>query len=688
MTTITPQQKAELDAKIAQVKAARAASSAAPAVDPQGSQAPQGLSAEQKAALDAMVQKTKDSRPKEEPGLMKKVGGAIVGFGKSLAQPFVKTAVTGAAAIEGTARALSGDLEGADRVAMEGYNVPGFGQVKPAKIASDIEIKKDAKGNEYMTGGKFGRETLKTIGTGAEIASVLAGGGEVGAAVKGAGSFAGKTVAKKIAQGAVEGAATGAMQGFGSEAQKDNATAGDIATSTVGGAALGGAFGAAVPAAGSAYRGARQAITKGTEVAQDVAGKAGERLKTVFGKKTLGEAEEAALMAKGAPDARVATKAMDDAGRIVTDKEAAEVVRQGIPEADVALIKSGSKADKEKMLRMLDIREGQLTNKALTARATDEVGDTFVEHLAKPIETLNKEAGKKLDTVARGLAGKKIDPADAVAQLGTDLESAGVSVNSKGKLVFKGSNFEGLKGAQTLINNVWNRVQRVAKTGDALQAHRLKAYIDEIVNYGKQAEGLSGRAEGILKNFRHNIDAILDVNFPQYNKVNTVYSETIKQLDNMASAIGRKFKVGDSFADAQAGIAMRRILSNAQSRSEILRLIQGMQGVAKKYGIKVDHDIITQANFADVLEKMLGSEAPTSFLGQGERFLNQAEEGIGALSEFGKGNVLKGTIKAGKYAIDITRGISQDNKIKALRALLERDIGKLPKKAFGKAVKK
>lgn len=191
-----------------------------------------------------------------------------------------------------------------------------------------------------------------------------------------------------------------------------------------------------------------------------------------------------------------------------------------------------------------------------------------------------------------------------------------------------------------------------------------------------------------MKNFRHNIDAILDVNFPQYNKVNTVYSETIKQLDNMASAIGRKFKVGDSFADAQAGIAMRRILSNAQSRSEILRLIQGMQGVAKKYGIKVDHDIITQANFADVLEKMLGSEAPTSFLGQGERFLNQAEEGIGALSEFGKGNVLKGTIKAGKYAIDITRGISQDNKIKALRALLERDIGKLPKKAFGKAVKK
>ena len=62
-----------------------------------------------------------------------------------------------------------------------------------------------------------------------------------------------------------------------------------------------------------------------------------------------------------------------------------------------------------------------------------------------------------------------------------------------------------------------------------------------------------------------------------YNQVNTQFADTITQLNNMGAAIGRTFKLGDTFADAQAGLAMRRILSNTASRSEILKLLENMQ---------------------------------------------------------------------------------------------------------------
>ncbi len=147
----------------------------------------------------------------------------------------------------------------------------------------------------------------------------------------------------------------------------------------------------------------------------------------------------------------------------------------------------------------------------------------------------------------------------------------------------------------------------------------------------------------------------------------------------MSAAIGRKFKLGDTFADSKAGLAMRRILSNTSSRSEILKLLDGMQKTAEKYGIKGEHDIIAEANFADVLEKMFGTEAPTSLAGQVQRGVEQA---VGAGTEFARGNIIRGTVKTGQYLYEATRGINQENKIKALKALLGES--EKPKTVFGK----
>lgn len=573
------------------------------------------------------------SAPQEESkGLISNIGSGISNVFRGITEPVVTLGI--ARPIQAIKAIMGDEKQTAEDLAV---NLPYYGKIEAPQTGKDL---------------------LKDVGRAAETVALGIGGGGAKTLVKG---FAKPALGTLVKQGAKVGAISGGAFGAGSALESGGGVKEAIEKGATG-ALIGGGIGGAIPLAGAG-------ISK-------TIGKVNEKL----AEKSAQKLEQANLIKSGVPEAKIASKTLSETGRVIPDKIAKESIRQGIPEADVALIKNSSQTDKSKMLKMLDIRESQLTNKRVIDRATDVVGNTFTEKLAKPIEKLNKEAGKKLDMVAQRLAGKKVDPTGAVTQFASDLESSGITVTGKGLLNFKGSNFEGLKGAQQLITSVWNRAMRVAKTGDAMQLHRAKSYIDEIVNYGKQAEGLSGKAQSILKTFRHNIDAVLDSKFPVYNKVNTVYTDTIGELNKLGATLGRKFRLGDTFSDAQAGLVMRRILSNTQSRSEVLKLLDSMQTVAKKYGIKMDEDIITQANFADVLETMFKSEAPGSFLGQVEKGLESfgSSSGFGgvqqvgsAASELARGNIIRGTIKAGGYAIDVLRGVNQENKIKALRALLK-----------------
>jgi len=510
-------------------------------------------------------------------------------------------------------------------------------------LAKDVEVNLGPLGKYNIEAVKTGKAGIKqAFGESLEAGSYLVGGGAAPAAIK-------STLGKAVATGVKAGVAGGGMYGTGEALQEDKNLP-EVLKQGATGAVIGGVLGAAVP------------------VAVAGVGKVAGGVKNVVANKIAKQVEEKALLTGNVPDARIAKKMISESGKIVKDTTAQEAIRQGIPEADVALIKVSSPSDKIKMAKMLDIRKNQLTNKRVTDRATDVVGDTFVEKLAKPIEKLNRNAAKKLDQVAQSLAGKKVSISPATKNFADNLDRAGIKINKKGGLNFKDSDFEGIPTAQKAITDIYNRVVKVIKHGDAHQIHRIKRFIDEKVSYGKAAEGLSGRAENILKQLRHDIDAVLDSKFSSYNRVNTQFADTIKELNSVGEVLGKSFKLGDTFTDAKAGLAMRRILSNTQSRSEILKMLDSMQKVAKKYRIKIDEDIITQANFADVLEKMLGTEAPTSMLGQVERGL-QGLGGAGA--DIMRGKVISGTLKAGKYLIDTTRGVNQENSINALKELLK-----------------
>jgi len=478
-------------------------------------------------------------------------------------------------------------------------------------------------------------------------ASYLFGGGS---AAKAAGSVKGGQILRGIGQGARAGAIGGGLYGTG-EGLEEGKGLGESLALGARDAAIGGAF-------GGALGGGAAGIGKGI------------RARSAAKQRVTQQAEK---LAEGSTDASIATKQLQE-GKVVKDPKASEVVRQGIPEDEVALIKGASEKDARKMMEMFDIRKKGLTDKRfrISNRASDVVGETFLDQ-AKFIQKTNREAGQKLDAVAKGLSGKKVDPTEAFTGFGEELSNTGISLNEKGLLDFSGSDFENIKTSQTIFNNIWTRMNRILQTRDALQVHRLKRYIDENVTYGKGAEGLSGKAQALLKGLRKNADDLLDNNFNIYKKVNEQYSDTRNILDVvLEDIVGKKMNISDDFAKARVGTKFRSVMSNSDRRTTLLPLVRDLQDVAKKYGMDIEEDILNQAGFADTLERMFGPEADTGF----EKLIGRGLQGAEAAADFGTGRIIRGTLKAGKSIVDATRGVNQEAQEKAMLDLLRSMMGK------------
>jgi hypothetical protein len=116
-------------------------------------------------------------------------------------------------------------------------------------------------------------------------------------------------------------------------------------------------------------------------------------------------------------------------------------------------------------------------------------------------------------------------------------------------------------------------------------------------------------------------------------------------------------------------------MSNVQSRAELMNLIESMLGTARKYGYKESSDVITQALFADTLEKILGTEAPTSLLGQAARSQagREAASGVSDIAMGGARGKVTGGAKILKAAGKFLGGGENKQKllIEALRKLLK-----------------
>lgn len=194
-----------------------------------------------------------------------KPDGFLVSLAKGVVKPFVTAGVTAASATQGASNLLVGGLAkaiGADtfaekrfaeanRVTKEGYNVPGFGQMKP--VGSTIGTEK----------GAYKNEVKRMLGTGGEIAGTIGAGSA--ASVVGKGVVKGALLQAAKA-GAIEGGLAGAASGFGQGVQKENVSAGSLAADTALGGVLGAATGAVVPAVAGLVKGAIRTVNPGVKV--------------------------------------------------------------------------------------------------------------------------------------------------------------------------------------------------------------------------------------------------------------------------------------------------------------------------------------------------------------------------------------------------------------------------------------
>lgn len=437
-----------------------------------------------------------------------------------------------------------------------------------------------------------------------------------------------------IKQGAKIGAAEGALQGAGIGAEQDLSTGGIIGSAVTGGV-TGGIVGGVVGGVSGRF-------------------KASSDLK---------KQKEALLRSN--PDSTVAQYTLDGQGKIVNDPVAKEVIKQGVDEGTVATIKGSSQADKQAMNKALDILEKADTDKKFAAlnRSSDVIGETAMKRFSA-VNEINQNAAQQLDDVAKSLKGNQINPIPAVRAFADDLSDLGVTFQN-GKAVYTGSQIEGVKPAQSLIDKVIKRINNVGD--DAFDMHNFKKFLDEQVAYGKTAEGLSGRTESIIKGLRSNIDELLDTSFPRYNEVNTQYSLTRNAIDDFLGAAGSKFDVTKPGAEKQVGTLMRRILSNAQSRVQVTNAMQNMQEVAKAFGKEFDDDVITQLVFVDELERLFGSQAPTSLQGITEKVAKT--KGIASRLKSAEG-IFDLALQAGGEAIDKARGVNREGLVKSLREIL------------------
>jgi hypothetical protein len=353
------------------------------------------------------------------------------------------------------------------------------------------------------------------------------------------------------------------------------------------------------------------------------------------------------------------------------DPVAKSVIRQGMDEGTVALIKGATPKDRQTMLDALNRLKKGRTNKRYAAvnRPGDAVGKTLLNRY-KTVERLNKEAGKAVNIAARDLKGQDVSLANPYRDFIDRLTDEGVDFvrNKKGELkgVYDESIFANAKGAQKILNDFIKRSE--VETLDGLKAHRLKKIIDDSVEFGKKSQtGITGSAERVLKDLRRGINEELQEISPSYKAANTKFSDTIGALDEFKQAAGPSFNPGAQNQEKMLVNVARSLMSNNQKRTPALNAINDLQDVAKKYGQEFDDDIVAQSAFMAELEALFGSAAPTSFAGGIETGTKKALEtmaGRRGLQDIAIEGVSKGVEKA--------RGISEENLIKSLESLLSK----------------
>lgn len=351
--------------------------------------------------------------------------------------------------------------------------------------------------------------------------------------------------------------------------------------------------------------------------------------------------------------------------RIQSDPIQKAAVGQGFDPGTITMIREASPADRVRFSRMVDAREKSLFNpaEAISIRPGDVVGEAVLERLNFVIGT-NREAGKELDAAIGALPrGVLVNVDEPMTNFLTGLRDIGVSVNRQGEIDFSGSLMEGtnteVRAAQRVLTDVVNRAMNT-KAPDAFDVHRLKKYIDGMVEFGTSKGGALGEAEYVMKQLRSDLNNLLAGNYENYAAANAKYSDTINAMNNFTDAAGRRIDFTSPSGASMAGQSARKLMSSTVSRGNFADGLADLTLIAEKYGGEFDSNINYLVTFANELDKAknFGPVAETSLGGtlNAQSVPQPTQAGLLA--------------RGVDWAIDKATGVTNETKLAALRELI------------------
>jgi hypothetical protein len=380
-------------------------------------------------------------------------------------------------------------------------------------------------------------------------------------------------------------------------------------------------------------------------------------------------------------NAEILVQGPKGAERIIPDKLATSVTKQGWKPGVVAAIKAGSDVDRAKGLQMLErYKAGQVNElDRSTRRPTDVIGQTIDSRIKFLVNTMS-ESGKEIRRISiNDMKKQPVAYEPVITSFEQSLNDLGVSiVDRKGKKVvnLKGSDIEGDGKAAKILNTVLSRMYETNTPRNASDVHRLKEYLDTQIDYGSNPQNkLTNRAERIIKDLRRGLNTVLGDKFPAYKAANERYSDSIGALNDLQKGVGTSIKLdGDNVASA-LGTASRKLTSNYATRVNLMDSLELLDQVAAKHGMKINDSVINQVIMANEIDRMFGATADTSLKG----IMQQVERGV----DIARGDALTAGLSMAKEGFDRARGINEANAIKAMEELLRRkmdaeDVNTLP----------
>lgn len=573
------------------------------------------------------------AQPQVDPEFQEKLIGAA---------EVLMTLATGATT--GAGGMVRGTLEGLSEQILSGE----FGTPQAAQMIQQKAMQRAGE-STYMprtpVGQEYVQETAEVLGQLPAVAPVAAEVGAIRAGLAGA------------AQAARAGGSPAVQRMGGQLIQETGREAMDVMVPP--------------PVRGAIKRGVVQPVAEVATRTIEPVRRAGEAVSANIQARQERRTQQTRDLLKAQPDSSEVVEFRLVNDRVQADPQASEALKQGFDPAVLGSIKASSNLDKRQMQKMLNIFKLGKKRAAFAAknRPSGVLGDSMMSRV-NFLMSARKESGKQIDRIAQTqLRGQPVNFDQPMSQFISDLSDIGVSVergpNGKFKVNLKGSDIEGDRAGATLLNRV---LERLGDTDvpDAYGVHTAKRYIDTQVDYGKRrANPLTQQAERVVKKLRRNLNTALGDAFPEYREQNTKFSDALTALDEIQEAVGKKVNFDSDRAGEAFGTALRKVLSNYGSRNQIIDAIDSVETVAKKYGLKINDDLINQIIFVNEIDRMFGAVAPGSFKGQIEQALQKG-------SDFARSSAAEKAVMILGKAGEAMRGINEENAIKAIEEILRR----------------